>query len=510
MKCNICGGADFGAGPNGRMAKTNLPPHCHGCGSLERQRVVRRIFQAFPLGFLDQRQALKFDQLDGLDVQWFQSVEIIKRDSISSDNLQVVGWPDAKYDFIALNHILEFIEDDRALLTELLRTLAPSGLLEIGFSNPMERETCRDFPDGSDNRVVRHLYGRDVLDHFSDIFQGLTVLVVGACDPCTGVREYIHLFFRDIEVAQLANQWLQMWGSSEVQLVVLPSADTVVSTSSTGPSQLEQLEQNSAFLPLGDPFAPLRQELSIWQSNGRRCPFWWRDDDLVSSGPLLAKMAALAQQFDVKVLVAVIPAQAEANLAVATQDMTQLVFCQHGFDHKNYELTGSPNGEFGSNRPLVEVERDIRDGHSRMQKLFEKRFFPVFVPPWNCLQEKAHSILVALKFIGLSQYCDQMRVENEGLRLVNTHVDIMQWAKSPNVRCHSATDLVSRLVVLLRQRRLEVDIEHEPIGILSHHRVMGQDAWQFMSELLSVTKEFSCVQWLAPEEVFAVPASSLS
>lgn len=45
--CNICGGTTFNVGPGGRMSITNVPPACESCGSLERHRIWRAMFNQF-------------------------------------------------------------------------------------------------------------------------------------------------------------------------------------------------------------------------------------------------------------------------------------------------------------------------------------------------------------------------------------------------------------------------------------------------------------------------------
>lgn len=251
--------------------------------------------------------------------------------------------------------------------------------------------------------------------------------------------------------------------------------------------------------PAEDPFGPLRAELALWEDGQHECALWWRDDDLVADSPALRRLAALSAQHQIPVLVAVIPAQADAALASATEDgMPTLVFCQHGWDHLNHAAPGQPNSEFGATRPLDEAVADLARGVERMRELFGPRFMPVMVPPWNKLAPALAARLPALGIGGVSQYPSEPHAPVDGLVRVDAHLDIVDWRNSAGV-CDPAA-LVERLVLFLQMRRK--GRLHGPVGVLSHHRVMLDGSWRFLERLLAATAGFSCVRWLHPDEVF--------
>lgn len=252
-------------------------------------------------------------------------------------------------------------------------------------------------------------------------------------------------------------------------------------------------------------FDPLREEFKLWQQSGRRCSLWWRDDDLVADTPALRRMAELAQRHQVPVLVAVIPGQAADTLAEDTAAMSMLSFCQHGWQHQNHESAGTPS-EFGTARPLEEVAEDLRRGYERMAQLFGSRFFPVFVPPWNRVREDALPLLRQVGLYGVSQHTGQPAA-TAVLPAFDTHVDILQWAPAPPMLCRPVDELVERLVAILREWRSQSD-PMPPLGLLTHHRPMQDDAWAFMEQLIAVTREFDCVHWLAADEFFVARAKS--
>lgn len=249
-----------------------------------------------------------------------------------------------------------------------------------------------------------------------------------------------------------------------------------------------------------DAFEPLRREFAAWQEAGRPCLLWWRDDDLIDDSPPLRRLADFAVRHQMPALMSVIPGHAADSLANDTHGLAGLSFCQHGWEHRNHEPAGSPSSEFGFARSLDAVAEDLQRGRKRILALFGERAVPVFVPPWNRFRADALALLPPLGLRGISQYRGQMRVEAAGLRAVDSHIDILQWNGRSPTRCKPAEVLVETLVSLLSGARAAS--QPQPLGILSHHGPMGDDAWAFMQQLADVCSEFSTVRWLSAAELF--------
>jgi hypothetical protein len=209
--CNICGGTDFAAGPNGRMAGSGMAPRCVQCGALERHRILRRVFQGLPLGWLDWRRGLQFSTDHGIDPGWFKHYEVSVFGGTNSLDMQEIARPDGSYDFISLNHVLESVPNDRAAFDELCRVLSPAGIIQVCFGGTESRERTIDLERPMFDWAAHHLYGRDVRERFGCAEKGLTVLVVEESDPCTGMREIVHLFMKRAEDAQRVKAWLTSW-----------------------------------------------------------------------------------------------------------------------------------------------------------------------------------------------------------------------------------------------------------------------------------------------------------
>lgn len=217
-RCNICGGEEFFPGPNGRMADSGLPPCCSRCGALERQRIVRRIFQALPIGFLEWRRGLQFSADPGIDPRWFCAYETSIYGGANSLDIQAIERADANVDFISFSHVLEFVRDDRRAFAELVRILSPAGAIQACFSAPFSRDVSEDFDAPSGPHQAWHLYGKDLASRFACASGGLTVLAIEESDPCTGVREIVHIFLKRPADAMRIRAWLSAWSASAVVL----------------------------------------------------------------------------------------------------------------------------------------------------------------------------------------------------------------------------------------------------------------------------------------------------
>lgn len=196
VACNICGGTLFGAGPAGRLTTEGKPPHCMQCGSLERHRANRRIFESLPVGFLSWRRGLQFGPDLALSPVWFYRFEISIYGGANSLDLQRITRDDASYDFVSLSHVLEFVLDDHAAFRELLRILSPQGILHLVLSQANGRPNSLDFAAATGTHGYFHLYGRDFAERFRLRERDLHLLIVASRDPVTGAGEITHLIAR--------------------------------------------------------------------------------------------------------------------------------------------------------------------------------------------------------------------------------------------------------------------------------------------------------------------------
>lgn len=196
--CPICGSMEFGPGPLGRMGSNGAPPCCLGCGSLERHRITSSLFNALPIGSLNWRRALQLRSNSRIRPGWFQSLDDLAIAQTAGLVERLLTLPDGGYDFILLEQILEFVQDDRAIFSALNRKLSSRGIMLIICGNAgTEKKETIDFAAPTGAFGQWHAYGEDLPGHFGLDRLGLRSLVVKVTDPQTEGRESIHLLFKD-------------------------------------------------------------------------------------------------------------------------------------------------------------------------------------------------------------------------------------------------------------------------------------------------------------------------
>jgi hypothetical protein len=255
------------------------------------------------------------------------------------------------------------------------------------------------------------------------------------------------------------------------------------------------------------PWQALALELDHWNASDRKIGLWLRDDDTVAPSPALDRLSDLAERFSTPILLAVIPLLAEPALAPTLRGMPLLRPCQHGASHLNHAPAGSKKSEFGADREAADIDADIALGRQRLRDLLGDAVLPVFVPPWNRIAQGHAARLGALGFTGLSCFRGYRLGSDGGPRLLNTHVDVMDWHGGRVGR--PAADKQGELVALLAQwRRNEAgDIE---LGLLLHHRDHDETAWSVLSDILAATAVHPAVRTIDPGQFVTPPEDAAS
>jgi len=209
--CNICGGTRFEPGPNGRASSTGRAPRCSGCRSLERHRQLRRVYAMLPAAYLATLDVLQLSPDIGVDPAWFRSYEVSEYGGANSLDLQAIDRPDAAYDLVICNHVLEHVADDRQGLRELLRVTRRDGFVQLTVPSPYTRTTTVDW-GYADARAHGHYrgYGRDFLARFREARPQATVLELEVFDPVTAAGSYVYLWSASAERAAQLEHWITL------------------------------------------------------------------------------------------------------------------------------------------------------------------------------------------------------------------------------------------------------------------------------------------------------------
>lgn len=237
-----------------------------------------------------------------------------------------------------------------------------------------------------------------------------------------------------------------------------------------------------------DRWAPLREELARWQEAGLSARFWLRDDDAVTVTPALTRLAELCASHAVPCLIAAIPSQADENLAayLASQELAEVAV--HGWCHRNH-AGPKAKSEFPAGRPRPEVLHELGIARARIDALFGGKALPIYVPPWNRIAPAVAALLPEAGFRALSAKGRAPILGFACLEEINVHVDIIDWHGSRGGR--DPESLVAELASHLAWSR---ENGQPAVGILSHHLMHDELAWQFLDQLFRETDQ-SAVRW---------------
>lgn len=225
----------------------------------------------------------------------------------------------------------------------------------------------------------------------------------------------------------------------------------------------------------------LETELQHWRVAGRRPQVWWRDDDAVSLTPELERLTQLTGEAGIDVMLAVIPAHADQELAGFVGRHGHLQPCVHGWSHTNHAPANEKKCELGCHRALDTVLSEIARGRQRLAGLFGPRLAPVLVPPWNRMRD---DLAPRLDAIGIKAFSTFTHKRTYPEIQVNTHVDVMDW-KTPGRATGKAPErLQSEFADALAVSR---GSGFSPVGLLTHHLVHDEMAWSSLSEIVANT-----------------------
>ena len=241
----------------------------------------------------------------------------------------------------------------------------------------------------------------------------------------------------------------------------------------------------------------MRRELAAWAADGRTATLWWRDDDAVEPTAALDRMAALAHAAAVPLTLAVIP---ERNRLTAGDLGPRLTPVQHGYAHRNHAGPAAKKCELGAERRADHVIGELMTGRDVLEKAFGARFRPVLVPPWNRLAPHLRILLPELGYAGLSQFGTRDHPAIGSMRIVNTHVDIVDWKGSRGFVGDEAA--LAQLAGHLKARRTGTADAGEATGLLTHHLVHDEACWAFVEKLFGVMSESTNAVWLDADGLF--------
>ena len=253
---------------------------------------------------------------------------------------------------------------------------------------------------------------------------------------------------------------------------------------------------------MSDPiWRPVLAELDRLAERGRSVALWLRDDDAVTVTPALRRLTELCDRHGLPILLAVIPEQADRELAAWVADHPILKPTQHGIRHANHAPAGERARELRGLRSLEETIEGLAFGRAKLSTLFGARAADILVPPWNRIDPDVLPFLPAIGFTGLST-CGEPGPVPAGLAALPCTLDIIDWRNGQVCRPHDK--LALRLAALLAEHGRE----ERPIGLLTHHLVHEEPAWLFLSDLLEQISDHPGLRFTAAEDLLGQAVSA--
>mgnify|MGYP003634014708 FL=1 len=201
--CPICGSTAFTTGPNGRLSPDGALPRCQGCRSLERHRAYRTVFAGLDPSRFAELQVLQFSPDPAVGRDWFARHEVSEYGTDTELDLQAIDRPDASYDLVVVNHVLEHVPDDLAALRELDRVTRPDGFVFLSVPDPARVPATRHYGRAREDKHGHwRVYGPDIAERFDEALPDGFVVTLKPSDPVTGAPDTAFLITRSEAVAR--------------------------------------------------------------------------------------------------------------------------------------------------------------------------------------------------------------------------------------------------------------------------------------------------------------------
>jgi hypothetical protein len=242
-----------------------------------------------------------------------------------------------------------------------------------------------------------------------------------------------------------------------------------------------------------DLWQPVAAALEEYSRLGLSPGFWLRDDDASCPAAALDRLIELTMRFGIPVALAIIPARTGEDLAARLAPHPHAAPIVHGWAHKNHAGIGEKKQEFGPHRPLAEMQDELNRGLRTMNNLYPERLVPMFVPPWNRIAPELIGFLEEAGYSALSRFGPPGVPIGDGIANINTHIDIMDWRGGKTCKEH---EVLTRLLAEALTQSLAGG--RYPIGILTHHLVHDEAAWNFLENLFSFAHG---QRWLSAQEL---------
>jgi peptidoglycan/xylan/chitin deacetylase (PgdA/CDA1 family) len=223
----------------------------------------------------------------------------------------------------------------------------------------------------------------------------------------------------------------------------------------------------------------LHTSLDRLRSRRQKTVLFFRDDDVDEDETSLRRLLNVFLKHDMPVNLAVIPGRLSGPAIELLNRYLRLrpdlfEINQHGWLHINHEPEGR-KCEFGPSRTFDQQVADIANGQKILGDAFNDAFSRVFTPPWNRCVTDTFRALDQLGFEALSKKRGKEPVVGYSFREISVTLDLYRWKNS--VEMKAPDELVNELISQVS--------EFDTVGIMLHHKVMDETAFEALETLLA-------------------------
>ena len=199
--------------------------------------------------------------------------------------------------------------------------------------------------------------------------------------------------------------------------------------------------------------------------------FWFRDDDMGYYTPNVDLFLEVFRAKKQPIHIAAIPDRLEGLTIEKIKMCSGAIVLQHGFNHNDNSNYDEDKSEFPQSNPYDISVSNIKKGKQILKNVFQERFINVFVAPWHELSEKVERWCFE-EFDSVSNF----DYDTNSRIIVNCNVDLIDWSKDDKF---GGVEFVYNQIEALFDDKNEI-----VIGVMSHHRTMGQQGINFINELV--------------------------
>jgi peptidoglycan/xylan/chitin deacetylase (PgdA/CDA1 family) len=240
------------------------------------------------------------------------------------------------------------------------------------------------------------------------------------------------------------------------------------------------------------------------QDEGRPINVFLRDDDVDEDEETLRHLFDICLSRQVPLNAEIIPGRLTRGAVRLLKEFMKfhpdlLGLNQHGWQHQNHEANGR-KCEFGGSRSFTQQLNDISQGKALLQDRFGERFYPVFTPPWNRCTADTFAVLDELGFKVLSKDSDSQPATGYRFREISITLDIFRWKGGPTLK--TAATVAAELAQQLGRA--------DPIGIMLHHKVMGEEAFAMLDQLLALLRRYPHIRFHTFQSLYEMDSLQLT